>query len=222
MTLTFDVIVLDMDDTLYLERDYVRSGFAAVGDAVAERFGTLGVGEELWELFLAGVRRDTFNRVLAGRGLAADATVVGELIAVYRSHRPQIALLPDADALLRVADAGRLGLITDGAVSSQRRKVEALGLEGRIRSIVVTAELGPDAGKPNRRSFELVAQQLSAQGRSCVYVGDNPAKDFIGPRALGWSTVRIRRPGSLHFDTDSGTDVEHEVESLEFVKLSSP
>ena len=26
-----DVVVFDLDDTLYLERDYVRSGFRAVG-----------------------------------------------------------------------------------------------------------------------------------------------------------------------------------------------
>ena len=34
-----DVLVLDIDDTLYLERDYVRSGFKCVGEWVNDRLG---------------------------------------------------------------------------------------------------------------------------------------------------------------------------------------
>jgi FMN phosphatase YigB (HAD superfamily) len=29
-------------------------------------------------------------------------------------------------------------------------------------------------------------------------VGDNPEKDFLGPRALGWTTVMIRREGGVY------------------------
>ncbi|MEL7208731.1 MAG: hypothetical protein AAGK32_10970, partial [Actinomycetota bacterium] len=48
-------MVFDIDDTLYLERDYVRSGFNAVGEHVESQFGTAGVGRRAWELFIEGV-----------------------------------------------------------------------------------------------------------------------------------------------------------------------
>jgi putative hydrolase of the HAD superfamily len=31
------------------------------------------------------------------------------------------------------------------------------------------------------------------------YIGDNPEKDFIGPRKLGWLTIRLRQPEQLRF-----------------------
>src|SRR3546814_13944266 len=31
-----------------------------------------------------------------------------------------------------------------------------------------------------------------------TYVGDNPAKDFTAPSAMGWRTVQITRPGGVH------------------------
>jgi len=50
------VVVLDMDDTLFLERDYVLSGFAAVDAVVAKEHGLKGFSESAWRLFCAGVR----------------------------------------------------------------------------------------------------------------------------------------------------------------------
>ena len=35
------------------------------------------------------------------------------------------------------------------------------------------------------------------------FLADNPAKDFQAPDALGWRTLRIRRPGGLHFQQES-------------------
>jgi putative hydrolase of the HAD superfamily len=32
----------------------------------------------------------------------------------------------------------------------------------------------------------------------CVYIGDNPAKDFYGARRLGWFTVQVRRPDGIY------------------------
>ena len=49
-----------------------------------------------------------------------------------------------------------------------------------------------------------------------VYVADNPRKDFIAPRALGWRTVRIRRRGGEHvaYGAAAAEAAEREVELL--------
>ena len=44
---------------------------------------------------------------------------------------------------------------------------------------------------------------------------DNPNKDFAGPKSLGWATVRIRRPESLHAAVPNGDLVDLEIASLD-------
>lgn len=209
-------VVFDVDDTLYLERDYVRSGFEAVGEWLRGHRGLHGFADRAWGRFEAGDRGDIFDRALVELTGAADRELVAQLVDVYRRHSPSIRLLPDADACMReLSERGaRLAVITDGPAASQRAKVTALGLPIRCDPILVTAELGLGASKPNPVSFERVMQLASISGRSCAYVADNPAKDFKAPRSLGWTTVRVRRPGGLHAMAESGTDVDLEVPDL--------
>ena len=97
---------------------------------------------------------------------------------------------------------------------SQRAKAEALGLDRWIETMVFTAELGPEFGKPHPRAFELVQERTGVPGSRCIYVADNPAKDFDAPHALGWRTVRIRRPAALHSEVESNERVDLEVTDL--------
>ena len=51
-------IVFDLDDTLYLERDYVRSGFSFIADLMAkDQRGRKKSSPALWGLFLQGERK---------------------------------------------------------------------------------------------------------------------------------------------------------------------
>lgn len=191
------LIALDMDDTLYLEQDYVRSGFMAVDRWLRRRQGLSGFFDEAWALFCEGSRGTIFNTVLDRRNVFEDG-LVRELVAVYRSHLPEISLLSDAEAFLKKHDKKSLALITDGPVVSQYGKIKVLQLERYIGNIIVTDELGAGCGKPNSLVFEQV--QGSRKSEDCVYIADNPRKDFIGPLALGWRpSVRMRRVNSLHF-----------------------
>lgn len=208
-------VVFDVDDTLYLERDYVRSGFEAVGQHIQAQFGGDDFFQRAWAAFEQGARGTVFNQVLAQCGVEVDTALVTELIGVYRGHTPKIGLLPDARKTIeqlwgRVA----MAVITDGPKSSQQAKVDALGLPQWMDPIVITEELGPGHSKPHPRAFERVEQATGCQGDQCVYIGDNPAKDFKAPHALGWRTVRIRRPGGLHRELGSGDDVQSEVTDL--------
>ena len=90
------LVVLDIDDTLYLERDYVRSGFAAVGAWARDELGVDDLGDRAWAAFEAGVRRTIFDEALAGSGVEATDDLVPRLVEVYRSHAPTIELLTDA------------------------------------------------------------------------------------------------------------------------------
>lgn len=194
-------LVLDLDDTLYPERDYVRSGFRAVDGWLREQRGREGFFAETWALFEAGRRGSIFDEAMEKLGVPEAAALVPQLVDVYRAHDPEIALFPDAVALLDWA-AGRhaLAIVTDGYAAVQRRKLRALGLDRRFREIVVTDELGRGCWKPHPAAFERVMRRFGGAPDSFLYVGDNPRKDFLAPKQLGWRTARVRRAGGEHCD----------------------
>jgi putative hydrolase of the HAD superfamily len=209
------VVAFDIDDTLYLERDYVRSGFAAAGEWAATHLGISDLPDRAWAAFVAGRRRTIFDDVLTRCGITPTPEVIAALVETYRAHDPAIELLPDAKACLDAIESPLIAaVITDGPLVSQRTKTTALGLERWADPIVFTDELGPEWGKPSTRAFALVQEKVGAGTGSCVYVADNPAKDFSGPHELGWATVRVRRPMGLHHDRPSGPDVAFEVADL--------
>ena len=78
--------------------------------------------------------------------------------------------------------------------------------------------------KPGTAGFEAIASGWDLSGQRLAYVADNPKKDFIGPRRLGWRTVRLQAPEQLRVDVEPTTadqradHVVHTVaELMEFV-----
>ena len=206
-------VVFDLDDTLYLERDYVRSGFRALDGWVKRNLGLDGFFQKAWKLFLQGERGHIFDQVLSESGIVPDNETVALMVKIYREHEPEIVLPSDAtmclESLLREC---YIGLITDGPQTSQRNKIGALGLARFIQTMVLTSELGNNFSKPHSRAFLEVQRVFDGRVRGYVYVADNPKKDFLAPLSLGWTTVRVRREGGLYSSLESdgfvGTDVE--------------
>jgi len=189
------VVVFDLDDTLFPERQYVRSGI----DAVAALLGEPEFAAVAWALFEGGVRGRLFDETLARLGQPADQGTIARLVERYRTHRPTVAFFPEVAAVLdRLRTRCRLALVSDGPLAAQERKVEALGLRARLDPIVLTDRWGRAFWKPHERAFRAVEAATGASGAACAYVGDNPQKDFKAPRALGWRTVRLRRAGAEH------------------------
>ncbi|MDA0204082.1 MAG: HAD family hydrolase [Acidobacteria bacterium] len=213
--------VLDLDDTLYPERDYVRSGFAIVDSLAAERIGLQSFGDACWERFLNGERGRIFDTVLQSRCGRVDTELVGDMVRAYRLHRPVIDLHPDARRLLDRARNLKLplALVTDGPRESQRAKIDALALEHRFASIVVTAELGVGKSKPHPAAFELV-QTVFGSDQRFVYIADNPHKDFLAPNQLGWTSISIQRTSGIYSQATAPTPAhapQHTVTSLDDV-----
>lgn len=210
------VIVFDLDDTLYDEIDFVRSGFRAVARHVDATRADELCGFMNARFDAAGSGR-VFDDTITHFGLASS---VAELVACYRGHVPDIAI-PDTRAavLARLAApaVGRsrfaFGLVSDGPHVTQRNKFERLGLGDLIARPVFTAELG--APKPSKTPFGAVMVQHPAQ-RDFVYIADNPRKDFIAPRALGWKTIHFRNPRGIyrHVQSDAATRADVEIDAF--------
>ncbi|WP_343517615.1 HAD family hydrolase [Sphingomonas sp.] len=195
-------IVFDLDDTLYRECDYVRSGIRSVDVWVQWQLGVYGFAGAATRLWNAGHRERLFDTTLAEIGAAADPATIAAMVAVYRDHIPRIRLAADARAFLTGDHGCGLALISDGFGVTQRRKAGALGLSRYgFDPVIFTDDWGRAFWKPHRRAFETVETAHRGRSRRFVYVADNPAKDFLAPRALGWATVQIDRARAVHSRT---------------------
>lgn len=186
-------LILDLDDTLYDERDYVLSGFRAVVGEIARRFPRVEVGAlydgMVTELDAHG-RGKVFDRALEHAGVAAEPALVQALVQAYRDHRPTIALWPGvADVLAELTRDYRTAIVTDGLAQMQRRKVEALGVEPLVGEVLYCWE--HEAPKPDPACYIEALRRLDASPEDTVVIGDNPGHDMAAARAIGARSIRV-------------------------------
>ncbi len=197
-------VVFDLDDTLYPERDYIRSGYRHVARFLREDRGTDQRYEDwLWEHFLGGQASGAFDALNERFDLSLEHEDILRLVDIYRRHQPEIQPFPGIPVLLeRLKKKFHLGLLSDGFLPAQQFKLDALGIESLFDTVVFTEAMGRSAWKPSPAGFEKVSADLSVPHHCCVYVSDNPAKDFVAPNELGWLSVQYRREGQIHADSD--------------------
>jgi putative hydrolase of the HAD superfamily len=200
MSAPLDAILFDLDNTLYPEEQFVRSGFHAVAEYVASRLclDAHALETKMMQILEEVGRGQVFDILLREFGL--DPRVWGKtLLLVYRSHTPTIELFPEVPALLDLLKSHGVlvGLVTDGIASVQRRKIGALGLEQRMDVLVCTDELGDGCAKPSCVPFEVALTILNVTPGRAAYVADDASKDFVGPNQLGMKSVRLHSTGLL-------------------------
>ena len=200
-------VVFDLDDTLYDEIDYCKSGFNAVAHSLSNLVDVLTpeeIFDGLWQQFSAGNRTKTFNAVLEHHGIDYDEKLIQKMIETYRTHTPQISLPSDSDKVLnQLSEKYTLALLTDGFLPAQQLKVQALDIEKYFKAVIYTEQLGREKWKPSPAGFEKIIQQLNAKPQNTACIADNEIKDFIAPNKLGIHTIQLIRPARIHTATTS-------------------
>ena len=188
-------IIFDMDDTLYGEKEYVRSGYEKIAQVIPQ---VERAGEKLWQLFEE--KKPAIDELLKQEGLESEE-IKKACLHAYRYQEPDIHLYPGVEQLLKDlrAQGYLLGVITDGRPEGQRAKIKALGLENLVDEIVVTDEFGgAEYRKPNPLAFETMHEKLGIAYEQMCYVGDNINKDFIAPQQLGMRSIWFKNPDGLY------------------------
>lgn len=196
----WQAVIFDLDDTLYPERDYVLSGFRAVSLWAEIHLGIPSVQGfmELKAMLDTGVRGNTFDRWLASHQIPVNGAVQ-EMVRIYRNHQPTLTPFPEVpDLLSSLKKTYRLGLLSDGYLEVQQRKLCALRLTHYFDAIVFSDEWGRESWKPSVKPFEEILARLRTEASASIYIGDNPTKDFLGSRQLGMFTIWIKRPERIY------------------------
>lgn len=185
-------VVFDLDDTLYDEIDYVASGFQAVVALLDE-----GLREQGRQFLAHRVAtrhlRHAFEDLAVALRLRRD--IKEDWIAAYHLHRPAITLRSGmTDLIDRLQGHGiSMACVTDGRSVAQRAKLAALGLSRTFAHVSISEEIGVE--KPAPDAFIAVAAAVPST--EYCYIADNPAKDFLAGRQLGWYTIGLANERGL-------------------------
>lgn len=92
--------IFDLDDTLYCEHDYVKSGFWVVANELANYRSDMDISG-IYQMLIAEWKRNGRGRVFdeVCRQLNIDIDV-SHLVRLYRRHTPNISLYDDAQKLI--------------------------------------------------------------------------------------------------------------------------
>ena len=180
------LVIFDLDDTLIMEEEYVRSGYKAVSKFLKESFNQK--------------EKNTFNKLLDVKKIKYNEDDILELVQVYRNHIPTISFCEDVMPTLTMLREKNIniGIVTDGYLATQKNKLMVLDAYKIFDYIILTEELGRDYWKPHPKSFEMMMEKFSVSPDEVIYVGDNPKKDFYVKESLNLKTVRIIRDGQIY------------------------
>jgi putative hydrolase of the HAD superfamily len=159
-------------------------------------------------------RKELFAGTLARFELPSD--LAEALLRDYRAGFPSACVLfPDAaQSLSSLRAAGlKLGLITNGSLRMQSRKLECLALAPAFDTVLISDAEG--VRKPDPEIFRRALERLSTQPEHAIFVGDHPEVDVSGARAVGMKAVwRRDRASSQTVEADAIIDELSDLLSL--------
>jgi putative hydrolase of the HAD superfamily len=221
------VVLFDLGNTLvqyYELRDFppiLKAAIASASEVVAEKNGMAKDEDGLWKRVEAEnfEAKDYSVRPLEARLQRIFQISEGEwseelAMAACRSFTQPIFALAKVydDVFATLAELRRLGYRTavvsntpwGSPASLWREEIARLGLADKVDQAIFCGDCG--WRKPARQIFEHTLNLMNAKPEDCVFVGDDPRWDIIGPEAAGIKAVLIDRfgrdPSALQSLTD--------------------
>jgi putative hydrolase of the HAD superfamily len=216
------LVLFDLDDTLFAHRAAVANGITDHVARLGAPYGgqntaaTVAFWHELEEshyhsylagrLDFEGQRRARARDFAARHGVALDDDAASVWFATYfERYVENWALhddtIPCLDELAARIPGVRFGLITNGDLAYQTRKVAAVGLDARIEHIVASGALG--VVKPDPAIFLHACRVFGVEPSDAAYVGDRLRTDAIGAARAGLTGVWLNRTGVVPDDADA-------------------
>ena len=210
------VVLFDLDDTLFAHRAAVEAGILRYAETLGPPYGTAeadevvtlwhDLEEEHYHSYLAGDmdfegQRQARARDFAARhGVELDDAQASAWFADYFEHYVAAwslhdDALPALDALEATLPGVRFGLITNGDLAFQGRKVQAVGLDARMEHLIASGEVG--VAKPDAAIFHAACDAFSVRPDQAAYVGDRLRTDAIGSARAGLTGVWLNRRNAV-------------------------
>lgn len=115
---------------------------------------------------------------------------------------------PLQQKLLQLQQDYCLGILTNGSISNQSRKIKQAQLDSIFSSQHIHISQQHHLKKPNPLLFERILEQEQLQPEQLLYVGDDPVNDVLAPAELGIVTCWVSHNREWNHDREPDIIVE--------------
>lgn len=192
-----DVVLFDLDGTLIeynrspsevLEASFRRVGIEPLFpvEAYYNRFEEFAMQTDS----MAELRSECFAELAQERGHDPSlGRTVAETFAVERDQA-NVAFLPGVSDMLNIlGESYCFGIVTNGAKDAQQAKIEAVGLDSWIETVVIAGQEIPP--KPAAEPIQYALQELDTRPDNAIFVGNSLERDIGAATAAGVPSVWV-------------------------------
>ncbi|MFT4296585.1 MAG: HAD family hydrolase [Micropruina sp.] len=210
------VVLFDLDDTLTDRSESVLHYASRLLRDFSGRIGAVQVPEIVDVIASVDERgyapREQVFSALLSRIAWSERPEITDLAEHWASFfpldtAPREGAIPALE-LLRV-NGFALGIVTNGPVTMQERKIACLGVANLMTAIVVSGAVG--VHKPHPRIFEVARGHFDCASDRIWFVGDHPRNDILGAAAAGFTPVWLR---GTHPWPEGVPPPRHQIDSL--------
>jgi putative hydrolase of the HAD superfamily len=211
-------VIFDLDDTLYPQIEYTRQCLLNTSSFIAE-FSNYPQKEI----------EDVLIRILTDKGIEYHhiyndlfkeinfdgMPYLKDILTRFWQCKPQLQVYENTyDVLEKLKKHFILALLTDGHVKIQEYKIDSLNLRSFFDYILITDSLGVENRKPSVKPYEVLLNNINLFPCNCVYVGNDPNKDFTGAKKLGLKTIRINQGDYKDVKVPENSDADFLINSI--------
>ena len=186
-------VLFDLDGTILDRLSSLRVYLFKVVDRLPDVFDPIPFVEYMDRLIELdehghGDKHEVFPRLEREFGMAPGTWQ--RLLDDYEAHFPHVCVpFPKAhQTLARLREDGlKLGLVTNGPITSQQPKIDGLGIAGYFETVLISGAEG--VSKPDAEIFRRASSRLGVKAEETVMVGDNPVADIGGAMAFGMKAI---------------------------------
>ena len=187
-------LCIDLDDTLYNEFEYVRSGYKSI-IKYFKKDKKIRIKKLPKKKTIIENRKKHLQIFLESNKV--NSLSIKFLIKIIRNHKPLIRISKkniEKLALLK-KHFKTLILITNGRSTTQRNKIKSLKITKYFDKILISDEIG--AKKPNIKIYQNIFKEFPNTRK--VFIGDNFKIDLSTPIFLNEKTILIKnRKNRIH------------------------
>lgn len=217
--MAIEAVLFDLDNTLIDFLTFKKESAKAAAKAMVAQGLPASEMETYGKIFSVydekGIEyQKTFADVVKQYGLEVNraekiqqAAIIAYLKKKFETLRPYNMVKP---TLHKLRESGlRLGIVTDAPRNKAWQRLVLTGLENEFEAVITKDDAKNQ--KPHHSPFMLAAEKLNLRPSACLFVGDNPARDIEGAKAVGMKTC-LARYGMW---SSEKADADYEIEKFE-------
>lgn len=182
----YKLVIFDLDDTLYPEREYLFSAYESIAKLVADRSGSNEwvYSEYLKKSFINGGRGNLFDSFINEFNLS-NLVSIQEMLLILRTNCCELTLYRKAKDLLDYLqnEGVKSVIFTNGNLTQQHNKINCLKLKDSYPAVAVyyASEYEP---KPSPVGLKAILLDFNINSKKALVIGDSTT-DYEAAKAAG-------------------------------------